>query len=146
MPEGAVARVLFYVAYVFLLSLLSTFAWWAAAVAARAEYRHLLHALACSLRIFFYSVCLLCILVALTSLHLAPSDPRSRLFAWIHIGGTIWICIPSAWRAFRTKGPRLVVLLVVGWGVSAALILLGMGLSPGFRWAILNLPRFLTSA
>jgi hypothetical protein len=146
MPEGAVPRALSYVLIVFILCLASTFAWWAAANVARTEYRRLMSALACSMRIFFYSICLLCILVALKSIHLAPDDPRSTLFSWIHIGGTIWICVPSAWRAFHDRGPRLVVLLAVGWALCAVA---GWGLwhlSPAFRWTISNLPRFLTAA
>ena len=98
MPEGAVPRALEYVGLLFLLCLASTFAWWAAANVARAEYRRLLSALACSMRIVFYSVCLLAILVAARSLHLAPQDPRSTLFGWIHLAGTVWITVPSAWR------------------------------------------------
>ena len=42
------ARALEYVGLLFLLSLASTFPWWLAAVAARAEYRRPLSALACS--------------------------------------------------------------------------------------------------
>ncbi len=144
MPAGAVDRALQYVAVLLLLSLASTFAWWAAAQVARCEYRRLLSALACSMRIFFYSICLLCILVALRSFNIGPRDPRSTLFSWIHIGGTIWICLPSAWRAFRVKGGRLVVLL----GVAGALCFVGgfgaMQLSDGFRLIIENLPRYLT--
>lgn len=146
MPEGAVPRALLYVAWLFLLCLASTFPWWLAATAARAEYRRLLSALACAMRIFFYSICLLCILVAAKSLHLAPSDPRSTLFAWIHVGGTVWITAPSAWRAFRTKGLRLVLLLAVGWAACAAAGLLAWAVSPGFRWFLANLPRFLTTS
>ena len=86
-PEGAVARALEYVGLLFLLCLAGTFPFWAAAQAARSEYR--LSALAFSMRVFFYSICLLCILVALRSFDLAPRDPRSTLFGWIHLGGTV---------------------------------------------------------
>lgn len=146
MPEGAVPRALWYVLIIFFLCLMSTFAWWAGATVARTEYRRLLSALACSMRIFFYSICLLCILVAAKSMHLAPADPRSTLFAWIHIGGTIWICVPSAWRAFRDRGPRLVVAIAIAWGLCAAAGWVAVQVSPGFAWFIDNLPRFLTAA
>ena len=66
-----VERALHHVAFLFLLCLASTFPWWAAANLARAEYRRLLSALACSMRVFCYSICILCILVALLSLNLA---------------------------------------------------------------------------
>lgn len=143
MPPGAVDRALEYVALLFLLTLASTFAWWIGAAVARCEYRRLLSALACSMRIFFYSICLLCILVALRAFNIGPRDPRSTLYSWIHIGGTLWICGPSAWRAFREKGVKLVVVLVVagalcfvvGWGA--------MQLDSGFRHIIENLPRYL---
>lgn len=146
MPEGAVPRALEYVGLLLLLCLASTFAWWAAANVARAEYRRLLSALACSMRIFFYSVCLLAILVVARSLHLAPEDPRSTLFGWIHIAGTIWITVPSAWRAFRVRRARLALIVAVAWvacavgGAVAALV------SPDFRHTMANLPRYLTSA
>ena len=92
-----VPRALYHVAFLFLLCLLSTFPWWVAATLARAEYRRLLSALACSMRIFSYSICILCILVALKAFHVEPGDPRSRLLGWIHLGATLWITIPSAW-------------------------------------------------
>jgi len=144
MPAGAVPRALEYVGLLFLLSLASTFPWWLAAQVARAEYRRLLSALACSMRIFFYSICLLCILVAARSLNLGPSDPRSTLFGWIHLGGTVWICAPSAWRAFRIRGPRLVLLLVVGWAACAALLAFAFVVSTHFADAIRDLPRYLS--
>jgi hypothetical protein len=135
---------LFHVAFVFLLCLASTFPWWAAATLARAEYRRLLSALACSMRIFCYSICILCILVALLSLNLAPEDPRSTLFGWIHLGGTIWVSIPSAWRSFRAKGARLVLLILLAWALSAALFGAAWALSPGFRHAAQGMPRVLS--
>ena len=141
MPQGAVPRALFYVAFLFLLCLGSTFPWWAAANAVRAEYRRLLSALACSMRIFAYSVCLLCILVAAKGLHLAPRDPRSTLFGWIHLGGTVWITIPSAWRSFRVKGPRLALLLATGWALTAVLVGLGYVASSGFRRILVEMPE-----
>ena len=141
MPAEMVPRTLFYVGLLFLLCLASTFAWWVAAVVVRAEYRRLLHALACAMRIFFYSVCLLCILVALKTLHWAPADPRSQLFSWIHLGGTAWITGPSAWRAFRMKGPRLAGLLAVGWAGCAAMGAAAWWASPAFRAVARELPR-----
>ena len=146
MPEGAVPRVLEHVGLLALLSLVSTFAWWAAANMVRAEYRSLMSAVSCASRIFFYSICLLCILVALKSFHLAPSDPRDTLFGWIHVGVSIWVCGPSAWRSFRTKGPRLVGLVLVGWLLTGLAIGLGMLASPGFKEMVLRLPRYLTTA
>jgi hypothetical protein len=95
------------------------------------------------MRIFFYSVCILCLLVAAKALHLAPRDPRSEILGWIHIGGTIWITIPSAWRAFRAKGARLVLLVAAGWGLSAALFTLGWLASAGFRRLVGEMPRVL---
>lgn len=146
MPDGAVPRALHYVGLLLLLSLASTFPWWAAAHLARTEYRRLLSALACAMRLFFYSICLLCILVAARSLHLGPDDPRSQLFSWIHLGGTVLISGPSAWRAFRAKGPRLAVVLVVGWALCLGLGALAAWLSPGFRQMMIDLPRYLTTA
>jgi hypothetical protein len=103
-------------------------------------------ALAFSMRVFFYSVCLLCILVALRSFDLAPRDPRSTLFGWIHLGGTLLICAPSAWRAFRVTRVRLVLLLVAGWGLCAVLLGLGIAVSDSFADRIVNLPRYLSRA
>jgi len=143
MPTDAVPRTLQYVGLLFLLTLASTFPWWAAATVARAEYRRLLSALACSMRIFFYSVCLLCILVALRSFHVGPVDPRDTLFGWIHVGGTLLITIPSALRAFREKGPRLLLLVAVAWALCAAAALVASMLSDGFREMLLSLPRYL---
>jgi len=145
-PEETVPRILYYVGLLFLFTLASTFAWWAAANVVRAEYRRLLHALACAMRIFFYSVCLLCILVALKTLHWAPADPRSTLFSWIHLGGTAWITGPSAWRAFRLKGTRLVALVAAGWAFCALLAGLACWLSPGFRDLARELPRAIVFA
>lgn len=146
MPKDAVPRVLAYVGLLFLFSLASTFPWWAAATAVRAEYRRVLSALACSMRIFFYSICLLCILVALRSLHLAPEDPRSTLFSWIHLGGTVAVSAPSAWRAFRARGARLAALVALGLSLSAGLAWLAARASPWFREVVRNLPLYLTQS
>lgn len=140
-----VDRALHHVAFLFLLCLASTFPWWAAATLARAEYRSLLSALACSMRIFCYSICILCILVALMGLQLAPKDPRSTLFGWIHVGGTLWITVPSAWRSFREKGGKLAFVLALGWASSALLFGLGRAVSPGFRYALESMPEVLSS-
>lgn len=146
MPDQPVPRVLEYVGLLLLFCLASTFAWWVAASVAKTEYRRLLSALACSMRVFFYSICLLCILVALMSFHLAPADPRSTLFGWLHLGGTVWICFPSAWRAFRVRGPRLVAVVLL-----ALLLCFGTGwvltrASPDFRAVVVDLPRYLSKA
>ena len=146
MPTALVPRVLEYTGWLLALTLLSTFPWWGAAQAARVEYRSLLSALACSMRWFFYSICLLCILVAAQSLHLAPADPRSTLFGWIHLGGTVAISVPCAWRAFRQKGPRLVAAVLLAWAGLAAVGALGMLLSRGFEQVVLQLPRYLARA
>jgi len=143
---GAVDRVLLYVGYLFFLCLASTVAWWAGARVAKTEFQSMTSALACSMRIFFYSICLLCILVLLRSFNWAPEDPQSTLFSWIHIGGTIWIVVPSAWRAFHDRRPRLVVALLIGGLLTAGGIVAGMALSSDFRWVIENFPRFLTVA
>jgi hypothetical protein len=146
MPEGVVPRALEYVGLLFLLCLASTFAWWAAANVAHAEYRRLLSALACSMRIFFYSICWLAILVAARSLHLAPEHPQSTLLGWIHLAGTVWITVPSAWRAFRVQRARLARLVAVGWLLSAAGGALAALASSDFRAVMGDLPRYLTSA
>lgn len=135
---------LFHVAFVFLLCLASTFPWWAAAALARAEYRSPVSALACSMRIFCYSICIFCILVALLSLNLAPRDPRSTLLGWIHIGGTVWITVPSAWRSFRVGGPRLALVVGLGWTFSALLFGAAWAVSPGFRAAAAAMPEVLS--
>lgn len=139
-----VPRALDHVAFLFLLCLASTFPWWAAAALGRAEYRRLLSALACSMRIFCYSICLLCILVALKAFHIEPDDPRSRILGWIHIGGTVWITIPSAWRSFRLKGARLLLVVGLGWAFSAALFGAAWAISPGFRHAAASMPEVLS--
>jgi hypothetical protein len=139
-----VDRALHHVGFLFLLCLASTFPWWAAASLARAEYRRLLSALACSMRVFCYSICILCILVAMLSLNLAPRDPRSTLLGWIHLGGTLWITVPSAWRSFRLKGGRLVLVVALGWALSAALFAAAWALSPGFRHAATAMPEVLS--
>jgi hypothetical protein len=143
MPSEAVPRTLHYVGLLFLLTLASTFPWWAAAQIARAEYRRLLSALACSMRIFFYSICLLCILVALKSLDWAPRDPRDTLFGRIHLAGTALISIPSALRAFREKGARLAVTVTAAWAISAGAAWLLAQASDGFRDVLASLPRYL---
>jgi len=146
MPTALVPRVLEYTAWLFAITLASTFPWWAAAQVARVEYRSLLSALACSMRWFFYSVCLLCILVAAQSLHFAPADPRSTLFSWIHLAGSAVITVPCAWRAFRQKGPRLVAVVLLAWAGIAALGALGMLASRGFEQVVFQLPRYLARA
>ncbi len=143
-PLTPVARALDHVAFLFLLCLASTFPWWASATLARAEYRRLVSALACSMRIFCYSICLFCILVAMKSLNLAPKDPRSTLLGWIHIGGTLWITVPSAWRSLREKGPKLALVVALGWAFSALLFGLGWAVSPGFRSAMASMPMVLS--
>lgn len=144
MGAPLVDRALHHVAFLFLLCLASTFPWWAAATLARAEYRRLISALACSMRIFCYSICILCILVALQGLQFAPKDPRSTLFGWIHIGGTLWITFPSAWRSFREKGAKLALTVALGWGFSAVLFGFGWVISPGFRYALESMPDVLS--
>jgi hypothetical protein len=146
MDAPLVDRALFHVAFLFLLCLASTFPWWAAANLARTEYRSLLSALACSMRIFCYSICLFCILVAMKSLNLEPKDPRSTLLGWIHIGGSIWITVPSAWRSFREKGRRLALAIALGWVFSVVLFLSAWAISEGFRSAIESMPRVLSRA
>jgi hypothetical protein len=145
MPQGVVARVLTYVGILLLLTLASTFPWWASATIVRAEYRRLLSALACSMRVFFYSICLLCILVAARSVGIGPADPSDRLFGWIHLGGTLWIHFPSAWRAFRLKGPRLVACVLSCWTLCAALGAAAWCGSAGFRRLVGDLPRYMTT-
>ncbi|MFI5403799.1 MAG: hypothetical protein ACHQ1G_12750 [Planctomycetota bacterium] len=139
-----VDRALHHVGFLFLLCLASTFPWWAAAMLARAEFKSLLSALACSMRVFCYSICLLCILVAMLGLQLAPRDPRSTLLGWIHIGSTLSITIPSAWRSFRVTRLRLVLTVALGWGFSVLLFLSAWTLSPGFRYAIASMPEILS--
>jgi hypothetical protein len=143
MPQEAVPRALYYVAFLFLLCLASTFPWWAAANLARAEYRRLLSALACSMRIFCYSICLFCLVVAWKSLSLPPRDPRSDLLGWVHVGGTLWITVPSAWRSFRAKGVRLALLVAAGWALNALLLFAGGLASPTFRRLVADMPRVL---
>jgi tetratricopeptide (TPR) repeat protein len=43
----------------------------------------------------------------------------------VHIGGTLWVVFPSAWRAFRQKGPRVVACGVIAILLSAALFYAG---------------------
>ncbi len=139
-----VSRALENVGFLFLLCLASTFPWWAAAALARAEFRRPLSALACSMRIFCYSICLLCVLVAMLGLRLAPKDPRSTLLGWVHVLGTLGITIPSAWRSFRVKGSRLALTVLLGGALSAGLFGLACALSPGFRLALVSMPEVLS--
>ncbi|MHC4548672.1 MAG: hypothetical protein ACYTEZ_07825 [Planctomycetota bacterium] len=145
MPDGAVPRALAYVGLLFLLCLASTPAWWAGANVARTEYRRFFSAFACAMRVFFYSICLLCLLVAARSLHLTPEDPRSTLLSWIHLGGTAGISVPSAWRSFRVKGPRLALVVAVSWAICAGAAAVTGVLSPWLRQVLTDLPRYLTS-
>ncbi|MHC4450275.1 MAG: hypothetical protein ACYS0E_09095 [Planctomycetota bacterium] len=144
MPEEIVPRILFYVGLLFMLCLASTFTLWAAAQIARTEYRSLMSALACSMRIFFYAICLLCILVAALSFNLAPADPRDPLLGWIQIGGTIWIVFPCVWRAFRQKGPRMVFCGVLAIALSGAMIATAAWLSPGLASLLGEMPYALS--
>ena len=143
MPDGAVPRALEYVLLLFTACLASTFVWWLAAWAGRAEYRRLLSALACSMRWFFYAICLLSILVAVQALGYGPKDPRSLLMGWIHIGGSILVSIPCAWRAFRTSGARLALIVALAWIQMALLGALAISVHPGVREILVQLPRYL---
>ena len=146
MPADPIPRVLFYVAVLFGLCLSSTFPLWLAANIARTEFRSLMSAQACSMRIFFYAVCLLCILVLVIALNFGPSDPRDPLLGWIQIGGTLWIVFPSAWRAFRQKGPRIVVCGVLAIVLSGGMFALGAWLSPPFRAILMDMPYALAQS
>jgi len=145
-PTDPVARVLHFVGLLLLLALASTFPWWAAANLVRAEYRRLLSALACSTRHFFYSICLVCLLVAGRSLHLEPADPRSTLYADVHLAGTALLAFPCAWRAFRVSGWRLVPLVAVAAALSAGLFLGAAAASPAFARLLAALPQGLVRA
>ena len=144
MPVEVVPRILFYVGLLFMICLASTFPLWAAAQIARTDYRSLMSALACSMRIFFYSICLLCILVAAMSFNFGPADPRDPLLGWIQIGGTLWIVFPSAWRAFRQKGPRMVLCGVLAILFTGALVALAAWLSPAFDSLLREMPYALS--
>ena len=144
MPDEVVPRILFFVGLLFMLCLASTFPLWAAAQVARTEYRSLMSALACSMRIFFYAICLLCILVVAMSFNLGPADPRDPLLGWIQIGGTVWIVFPSVWRAFRQKGPRMALCGVLALLFSAALFATVAWLSPGFDALLRDVPYALS--
>jgi hypothetical protein len=146
MPADPIPRVLFYVEVIFGLCLAGTFPLWLAATLARTEYRSLMSSLACSMRVFFYSVCLLCILVVLIALNVSPQDPRDPLFGWIHIGGTVWIVFPSAWRAFRQKGPRIAICGVLALLFSGALFAAGAWFSPAFRSILADMPYVLAQS
>ena len=143
MPADMIPRVLEYVGLLLLLTLLSTFSWWVAATLARAEYRRLLSALACSTRWFFYSVCLLVILVALRTLNMEPTDPQSRLFAWVHLGGSALISIPCAWRSFRVRGSKLLTVVGLGWLGYAMLLALAFAASAALGDKLVLLPAYL---
>jgi len=146
MPQEAVPRILFYVGLLFSICLASTFTFWAAAQIARTEYRSLMSALACSMRVFFYSISLLCILVVATTFNFGPDDPRDPVMGWIQIGGTIWIVFPCVWRAFRQKGPRMVSCALLAIVLSGAMIALAALASPGFRQIVSDMPYALSRA
>ena len=145
MPPYGPERFLFYTGWLLLLATASTVPWWAGATIARTEFRSLTSAFACSMRWFFYSVCLLCILVAAKAFGLSPEDSRSPLLGWIHVGGTVWIAVPSAWRAFRQKGPRLVVAVAVAFLLFAALLAAASWFVYGFRHTLLDMPNVFSS-
>lgn len=138
-----VPRMLFYVGWILAICLASTFPWWLAAQAARAEFSSLLSAFACTMRLFAYSVSLLVILVSVQSLNLAFTDPYSPLLNRTHLLGTAAITAPCAWRAFREKGLRLGLLLLLGWAFSAALALVLAWLSPVLKEEFARLPTWL---
>ncbi|MGH7163099.1 MAG: hypothetical protein ACREID_06425 [Planctomycetota bacterium] len=146
MPADAVPRALLYVAWIFALTLATALPWWAAARAARAEYRGLFSALACSMRMFAYSVSLLVLLVVLQSLGVAPQDPRSPRLGWIHLAGTALLSFPCAWRSFRAKGLRLAGVVAIGWALCGAAGFLAYSLHGGFRAELEKLPRLLARA
>ena len=143
MPADTIPRVLEYVGLLLVLALLSTFSWWMAATLARAEYRRLLSALACSMRWFFYSVCLLVILVVLRTLNMEPRDPHSRLFAWVHLGGSALISIPCAWRSFRVRGAQLLTVVGLAWLGYALLLALAFATSASLGEKLVLLPAYL---
>ena len=62
------------------------------------------------------------------------------VFCALLIGGTLWVVFPSAWRAFRQKGPRVVACGVVAILLSAALFYSGALISPGFRSILTEMP------
>jgi len=146
MVEGVVPRTLTYVGLLFTLCLASTFVWWAAAGLARPAHARIRNALACSMRLFAYSIFLLCILVLLKSLNLAPADPRSTLFSWIHLGATLLVSVFCAWRSFGSGGRRLVLLLGTAWGLGALAVWLAASAFPAFAALVRFLPRYLTAA
>lgn len=127
MPVDPVPRTLFYIAWLLAFCLAATFPWWAAANAARTEFRSLTSAFAFTMRLYFYSICLLVILVCWKSLGFALPDP---LLARLHLGGTALLSGPCAWRAFRQKGPRLLLAVALGWILTAALGLLLWRIDP----------------
>ncbi|MEE8104562.1 MAG: hypothetical protein V3T86_03405 [Planctomycetota bacterium] len=141
MPSYGPERFLVFTGWLLLLCTASTFCWWAAAQALRCEFRSLMSALACSMRWFFYSVCLLCILVTLVAFGIAPGDPRSQLFGWIQIGGTVWIAAPCCWRSFREKpGLKLAATYVLGLVLCGGLLFLAMRAAPGVEHFVTAMP------
>jgi len=140
MPVEPVPRALQYVGWLLAACLLLTFPWWAAARIARTEFRSLTSAFAFSMRLFFYSVSLLVILVVLKSLDFAPEEETT---ARIHLAGTVLLSGPCAWRAFRQKGPRLVAAVLLGWLLTAALGYALFRLVPEARLAMEAFPRYL---
>jgi hypothetical protein len=139
-------RALHYVGTLFLLSGASTPFWWAAARFVRAEYRGLMSAIACSMRIFFYSFCLLCLLVAARSFHLEPADPKSTLFRDVHAYGTLALTFPCAWRAFRVTRAKCVLLTLLALALAGAAGYAAWAILPGFRAALLYAHGFLLRA
>ncbi|MEM8885958.1 MAG: hypothetical protein AAGD14_17975 [Planctomycetota bacterium] len=144
MAGEMVPRILEYVGVLFLLCLAATFPFWLAAQIARTEFRSLTSALACTMRLYFYAVCLLCILVTLISFNVGPSDPRDPLMGWIQIGGTIWIVFPCCWRAFRQKGPRMVACALMAIAFTALLFWLYASIEPGFAQLLRDMPYALS--
>lgn len=140
------ARALHYVGMLFLLCGVSTPFWWAAARIVRAEYRGLMSAVACSMRVFFYSFCLLCVLVAARSLHLEPADPKSTLFRDVHAYGTLALAFPCAWRAFRVTRAKCVLLALLALAFAGGTGYVAWRLLPGFRAALLYDHGFLVRA
>ena len=140
MPPYGPERFLVFTAWLLLFCTASTFCWWAAAHIARCEFRSLMSALACSMRWFFYAVCVLCILVTLVAFGLAPSDPRSRLFGWIQIGGMIWIAAPCCWRSFRERGKKLVAAYLLGLLFCGALLFAAMRASESVEHFVIAMP------
>jgi len=138
MPSDPVGRTLHFVGMLLLLCGASTPAWWAAANLARTEFRGLMSAIACSMRLFFYSFALFCILYGARTLHWEPENPKSALFRDIHAYGTLLLSFPCAWRAFRVKGPRCALVVLLALALSGAAGAAAWALHPGFREALLE--------